>query len=117
MLDKPSRGGLFDSSSGTASVLLAVSDEGFKIILESLKSQPDSLVTALANISSKEINHLVGYGAEDLTKGRQERLSQILKAVTPLETKLTDPTAVAEFSGNKTQVVNYLTKVVNPGSR
>jgi hypothetical protein len=117
MLDKPSRGGLFDSSSGTASALLAVSDEGFKTILVSLKSHPDPLVTALASISSKEINHLVGYGAEDLTKGRQDRLSQILKAVTPLETKLTDPTAVAKFSENKTQVVKYLTRVVNPGSR
>jgi hypothetical protein len=117
MLDKPSRGGLFDSSSGTASALLAVSDEGFKTILVSLKSQPDSLVAALASISSKEINHLVGYGAEDLTKGRQDRLSQILEAVTSLETKLTDPTAVAEFSKNKMQVVKYLTRVVNPGSR
>jgi hypothetical protein len=117
MLDKPSRGGLFDSSSGTASALLAVSDKAFEIILESLKSHSDSLVTALASISSKEINHLVGYGAEDLTKGRQDRLSQILKAVTPLETKLTDPTAVAKFSENKTQVVKYLTRVVNPGSR
>jgi hypothetical protein len=107
--------GLFDSSSWTASALLGVSDEGFKAILGSLKSQPDSLVKALVNATSKEINPLVGYN--DLTKGRQEKLSQILEAVKPLETKLTEGPAVAQFLADKTQVIDYFTKVVNQGSK
>lgn len=107
----------FETYTGSSSglhALLGVSDKGFKTILESLKSQPDSLVKALANVTSKEINALVGYG-EDLTKGKQERLSQILEAVKPLETKLTEASAVAQFSQDKAQVINYLTKVVNHG--
>ncbi len=103
------------SPEGIAHALLGVSDEGFKSILESLKSQPDSLVKALVNITSKERNPLVGYGVDDLTKGTQARLSQILEAVKPLETKLTEASAVAQFSEGKTQVINYLTKIVNHG--
>lgn len=103
------------SPEGIAHALLGVSDEGFKSILESLKSQPDSLVKALVNITSKERNPLVGYGVDDLTKGTQARLSQILEAVKPLETKLTEASAVAQFSQDKTQVINYLTKIVNHG--
>lgn len=103
------------SPEGIARAVLGVSDEGFKSILESLKSQPDSLVKALVNITSKERNPLVGYGVDDLTKGTQARLSQILEAVKPLETKLTEASAVAQFSQDKAQVINYLTKVVNHG--
>jgi hypothetical protein len=103
------------SSEGIAHALLGVSDEGFKTILESLKSQPDSLVKALVNITSKERNPLVGYGVDDLTKGTQARLNQILEAVKPLETKLTEPPAVAQFSQDKAQVINYLIKMVSHG--
>ena len=103
------------SPEGIAHALLGVSDEGFKTILESLKSQPDSLVKAIVNITSKESNPLVGYGVDHLTKGTQARLSQILEAVKPLETKLTEASAVAQFSQDKTQVINYLTKIVNHG--
>ena len=103
------------SPEGIAHALLGVSDEGFKTILESLKSQPDSLVKALVNITSKERNPLVGYGVDDLTKGTQARLSQILEAVKPLETKLTEASAVAQFSQDRTQVINYLTKIVSHG--
>jgi hypothetical protein len=103
------------SSEGIAHALLGVSDEGFKTILESLKSQPDSLVKALVNITSKERNPLVGYGVDDLTKGTQARLNQILEAVKPLETKLTEASAMAQFSQDKTQIINYLTKIVNHG--
>jgi hypothetical protein len=103
------------SPEGIAHALLGVSDEGFKTILESLKSQPDSLVKAIVNITSKESNPLVGYGVDHLTKGTQARLNQILEAVKPLETKLTEASAMAQFSQDKTQVVNYLTKIVNHG--
>ncbi len=103
------------SPEGIVHALLGVSDEGFKTILESLKSKPDSLVKALVDITSKERNPLVGYSVEDLTKGTQERLSQILEAVKPLETKLTEASAMAQFAQDKTQVINYLTKIVNHG--
>jgi hypothetical protein len=103
------------SPEGIAHALLGVSDEGFKTILESLKSQPDSLVKALVNITSKESNPLVGYGVSHLTKGTQARLKQILEAVQPLATKLTEASAMAQFSQDKTQVISSLTKMVNHG--
>ncbi|MFM7457952.1 MAG: hypothetical protein ACKO3R_04740, partial [bacterium] len=88
---------------------------GFNGILESFKSHPDSLVKALVNITAKEVNPFVGYNFDDLTKGTQARLGQILEAVKPLETKLTEPSAVAQFSQDKAQVDKYLTKIVHHG--
>lgn len=104
------------SPEGIARTLLRVSDEGFRDILESFKSHPDSLVEALVNITAKEVNPFVGYSFEGLTKGTQARLGQILEAVKPLETKLTETAAMTEFSANKAQVIDYLTKVVNHGT-